>query len=204
MRRPTLRSGSARVFPRAAEARERREGHSPLRRARLRSVRRERHVFIGRGAAATIDASEPVEHSTKTAAVFSALMSLPKGVKLGICAGHAGHRRGVALTKSGAGDAAGAERPLLADHAELHRGLRADALRRACRSHARGAGRRVVGGAVALRARTGGRRPRAARPDAEPKLADEWVHARKRLFASLRGSFYVFFVYRPWSCLVGS
>merc|ERR1719240_10274 len=38
--------------------------------------------LLGAGPPPTIDASEPVEHSTKTAAVFSALMSLPKGVKL--------------------------------------------------------------------------------------------------------------------------
>ena len=157
--------------------------------------------LLGAGPPPTIDASEPVEHSTKTAAVFSALMSLPKGVKLlarfaramPATAAASPLLRAVLETPRALNDL------YFVDHdEELHAALRADAF--AARVPFKTLVALVGGdcGAPAGQPGPGGRRP-AARPDAEPKLADEEVRARELI--RLRGRVATFFVYAAFALL---
>ena len=131
--------------------------------------------LLGAGLPPTIDASEPVEHSTKTAAVFSALMSLPKGVKLLARFARAMPATAAAspLLRAVLETPRALNVPYFVDHdEELHAALRATPSRRACRSRrswrwSTGCWRRRRSPSSCRRATTS-----RARPDAEPKLAD--------------------------------
>ena len=138
--------------------------------------------LLGAGPPPTIDASEPVEHSTKTAAVFSALMSLPKGVKLlarfaramPATAAASPLLRAVLETPRALNDL------YFVDHdEELHAALRADAF--AARVPFKTLVALVDGllAAPSLYELVQAGDDLAARPDAEPKLADEWKCMRE-------------------------
>ena len=138
--------------------------------------------LLGAGPPPDVEPNEPVDHSTKTAAVFSALMALPKGVKLlarwarvmPVTAAASPLLRAVLETPRAMNDL------YFVDHDEaLHAALRVDAFAARVPFKTLVA---LVDGLLAVPSlyelvQAGD--DLAARADAEPKLAEEWKCLRE-------------------------